>query len=140
MEQNKLELVKTAEIEATKDTLTELLRNGAKKLISQAVEAELNEMLSMYPEKLEDGRKSVVRNGYLPSRTIQTGIGDVSIKVPKVRDRSGKGIKFNSSLLPPYLKRTNGRVDTMAIFERYFYWRVSRSSIGVIRRSCKRIV
>lgn len=106
MEQNKLELVKTPEIEATKDTLTELLRNGAKKLISQAVEAELNEMLSMYPEKLEDGRKSVVRNGYLPSRTIQTGIGDVSIKVPKVRDRSGKGIKFNSSLLPPYLKRT----------------------------------
>jgi len=57
-------------------------------------------------EKLTDGRQAVVRNGYLPERTIQTGIGDVKIKVPKVRDRSEQGIKFNSSLLPPYLKRT----------------------------------
>lgn len=47
-----------------------------------------------------------MRNGYLPERTIQTGIGDVQIKVPKVRDRSGSGICFNSSLLPPYLKRS----------------------------------
>ena len=48
----------------------------------------------------------MVRNGYLPERTIQTGIGDVEVKVPKVRDRSSSGICFNSSLLPPYLKRT----------------------------------
>jgi len=56
-------------------------------------------------DRLPDGRLAVVRNGYLPERTIQTGIGDVEIKVPKVRDRSGRGVKFNSSLLPPYLKR-----------------------------------
>lgn len=55
--------------------------------------------------RLPDGRKAVVRNGYLPERTVQTGIGDVEIKVPKVRDRSGSGVRFNSSLLPPYLKR-----------------------------------
>ncbi|HHN6247716.1 TPA: IS256 family transposase, partial [Acinetobacter baumannii] len=54
---------------------------------------------------LPDGRKAVVRNGYLPERSIQTGIGDVDIKVPKVRDRSGSGIRFTSALLPPYLKR-----------------------------------
>jgi transposase-like protein len=42
----------------------------------------------------------------LPERTIQTGLGDIPVKVPKVRDRSGRGIKFNSSLIPPYLKRT----------------------------------
>jgi putative transposase len=42
----------------------------------------------------------------LPERPIQTGIGDVDVKVPKIRDRSGSGIKFNSSLIPPYLKRT----------------------------------
>ena len=53
----------------------------------------------------EQGRQVVVRNGYLPERTIQTGIGNVAVQVPKVRDRSGRGIKFNSRLLPPYLKR-----------------------------------
>jgi putative transposase len=89
------------------DPLTELLRNGARDLIKQAVEVELNAMLSEYEDlKLIDGRQAVVRNGYLPERTIQTGIGDVSIKVPKVRDRSGSGIQFNSHLLPPYLRRT----------------------------------
>lgn len=106
MQENKIELVKTPEEKGEKDTLTELLRNGAKELISRAVEAELEEMLLLHGDKLKDGRRSVVRNGYLPSRTIQTGIGDVAIKVPKIRDRGGQGIKFNSSLLPPYLKRT----------------------------------
>ena len=47
----------------------------------------------------------VVRNGYLPERTMTTGVGEVEIQVPKVRDRSGSGIKFTSALLPPYLKR-----------------------------------
>lgn len=47
-----------------------------------------------------------MRNGYLPERTIQTGLGDISVKVPKIRDRSKRGIKFNSELVPPYLKRT----------------------------------
>lgn len=89
------------------DPLTELLRNGARDLIRQAVEAELSAMLSEYEDlKLIDGRQAVVRNGYLPERTIQTGVGDVKIKVPKVRDRSGSGIHFQSHLLPPYLRRT----------------------------------
>jgi putative transposase len=88
------------------DPLSELLRNGAKELIAQAVEAELETLLDQHADVvLCDGRKAVVRNGYLPERTVQTGVGDVSIQVPKVRDRSGSGIKFNSSLLPPYLKR-----------------------------------
>ena len=89
------------------DALTELLRTGARELISQAVEAELETLLCNYQEVvLTDGRQAVVRNGYFPERTIQTGIGDVEVKVPKVRDRSGSGIKFTSALLPPYLKRT----------------------------------
>lgn len=54
----------------------------------------------------EQGRRAVVRNGYLPERTIVTGVGEVSVQVPKVRDRTRSGIKFNSSLLPPYLKRS----------------------------------
>lgn len=89
------------------DPLTEILRVGARALISQAVELELSSLLDQHRDKkLEDGRQAVVRNGYLPARTLQTGIGDVDIKVPKVRDRSKSGIRFNSSLLPPYLKRT----------------------------------
>ncbi|GAB2731509.1 MULTISPECIES: IS256 family transposase [Halomonas] len=88
------------------DPLHELLRKGARDLIAKAVEAELTTFLEQFADKtLEDGRRAVVRNGYLPERTVQTGIGDVSVQVPKVRDRSGSGVCFNSSLLPPYLKR-----------------------------------
>ena len=88
------------------DPLTEMLRRGARQLIAQAVEAELQVFLEHHINmKLEDGRKAVVRNGYLPTRSVQTGIDDVEIKVPKVRDRSGQGQVFNSALLPPYLKR-----------------------------------
>ena len=88
------------------DSLTEMLRRGARELIAHAVESELGHLLKNHAQnRLPDGRLAVVRNGYLPQRTIQTGIGDVEIKVPKVRDRSGSGIRFNSSLLPPYLKR-----------------------------------
>lgn len=102
----KLKVVSTPE-ELSSDPLTDLLRDGAKKLIGAAVEAELESMLQQYQHmKLSNGQQAVVRNGYLPSRTIQTGIGDVAIKVPKVRDRSSQGIKFNSNLLPPYLKRS----------------------------------
>jgi len=75
-------------------------------LLGKAIEAELAELLDQYSDLRVDGKQAVVRNGYLPERTVQTGLGDVPVKVPKVRDRSGSGIKFNSSLVPPYLKRT----------------------------------
>lgn len=89
------------------DPLTAVLRHGAKELIRKAVEAELSEMLASYSDvRLLDGRPAVVRNGYLPTREIQTGIGEVEVRVPKVRDRSGSGIHFSSQLLPPYLRRT----------------------------------
>ena len=88
------------------DPLHELIRQGARDLIARAVETELEGLLSQYADiKTADGRQAVVRNGYLPKRTIQTGVGDVEVQVPKVRDRSGAGIRFNSHLLPPYLKR-----------------------------------
>ena len=53
-----------------------------------------------------EGRQCVVRNGYLPGRKIMTGLGEVAIRVPKTRDRSGEGNCFRSALLPPYIKRT----------------------------------
>ena len=87
------------------DPLTDLLRNGAKELVSKAVEAELAELLSKFSALQIDGKKAIVRNGYLPQRQVQTGLGNVDVKIPKIRDRSGQGIKFNSKLIPPYLKR-----------------------------------
>jgi len=64
------------------------------------------ELLAQYAGQTVGGKRAVVRNGYLPERTPQTGLGDVPVKVPRVRDRSGQGVKFNSKLVPPYLKRT----------------------------------
>jgi transposase-like protein len=90
-----------------KDALTELVRDGARQIIAQAVEAELQAFLVQHQDlKDGDGRQAIVRNGYLPQRTIVTGVGAVEIEVPKVRDRTRSGIKFNSTLLPPYLKRS----------------------------------
>ncbi len=94
--------------ETFSDALSDLIRRGARQIIAQAVEAELQAFLEQYQDRRdEQGRQVVVRNGYLPERTITTGVGEVAIQVPKVRDRSGSGVKFNSMLLPPYLKRAS---------------------------------
>lgn len=107
MPESTLNVLSQPEIEKS-DPLHALLRTGARKLIAQAVEAELARFLDGFAgRRLEDGRRAVVRNGYLPKRTVQTGIGEVEIRVPKVRDRSGGGACFRSSLLPPYLKRAH---------------------------------
>ncbi len=75
------------------DTLTELLRQGAHQLIQQAVEAELEEFMEQFTGRLlEDGRAAVVRNGYHPNRDLQTGIGPVKVRIPKVRARDGKPV------------------------------------------------
>ena len=89
------------------DPLTSLLQQGARQLIAQAVEAELQAYLEQHRDLRHEGKAAIIRNGYLPEREIQTGIGSVPVKVPKVRDRSGDGNKFNSMLVPPYLKRTS---------------------------------
>jgi len=92
--------------EFSEDPLTELLRHGARQLIAEAVEAELQDLLQHYADlKNDKGHRQIVRNGYLPEREILTGIGPVNVKVPKIRDKSGQGIKFNSTLLPPYLRK-----------------------------------
>jgi transposase-like protein len=90
------------------DPLTEVLRSGARRLIEQAIEAELNTLLAVHSdEKAEDGRARLVRHGHLPERGVMTGIGSVPVKVPRVRDRgeTGEKIRFASSILPPYLRK-----------------------------------
>lgn len=99
--------------EENEDILTRMLRQGAQELISKAVQAELNHFLDQYQDVVDDqGRKSVVRNGYQPERKLMTGVGPVDIQVPKTRDKSGQGIHFRSELLPPYIKRTKS-IETL---------------------------
>ena len=92
------------------DPLTEVLRNGARALLAQAVEAEVAALLSCHADKLtDDGRQRLVRHGHLPEREIVTGIGPVAVRCPRVRDRSGTGeerIRFTSAILPPYARRS----------------------------------
>lgn len=93
--------------EAFTDTLTELLRQGAHQLIQQAVEAELSEFMEQFKDQmLEDGRAAVVRNGFHPERDLQTGIGPVKVKIPKVRAKDGEPVTFRSALVPPYVRKT----------------------------------
>jgi transposase-like protein len=89
------------------DPLTELLRTGAERLIYQTVEAELLELLAEHAERRTvDGAAGVVRNGYLPERELQTGIGPVTVRIPKVRAKTGKPVTFRSALVPPYVRKT----------------------------------
>jgi transposase-like protein len=89
------------------DALTELLRTGARALIQQAVEAELSGFLEQFSDRLlADGKAAVVRNGFQPERPIQTGIGPVTVKIPKVRSRDGNPVTFRSVLVPPYVRKT----------------------------------
>jgi transposase-like protein len=89
------------------DPLTELLRSGSEQLIYRAVEAELKELLSEYSDlRTEDGKSGVVRNGYHPERELQTGVGPVNVRIPKVRSRTGEAVTFRSALVPPYVRKT----------------------------------
>lgn len=91
------------------DPLMEIFRRGAREMLKAALEAEVEEFLVRFEGARDDaGKRTVTRNGYSPERTIQTGIGDIAVKAPRVADRRTKGarIKFTSSILPPYLKRT----------------------------------
>jgi putative transposase len=87
--------------------LEELVRRGARDVLQRAIEAEVEQLLEdMRSVTVMDGRQAVVRNGYLPAREVLTSVGSVPVQVPKVRDRSGAGVKFNSALVPPYVRRS----------------------------------
>ncbi|PND82914.1 IS256 family transposase, partial [Escherichia coli] len=76
-------------------SLDELVRRGARQVIQQVIELELATLLEQYANvRTLTGKKAVVRNGYLPERDVLTAAGPVAVKVPKVRDRSGTGVKF----------------------------------------------
>lgn len=93
------------------DPITDILRQGARKLLAVALEAEINAFVEQYSDLLDDeGKKRVTRNGYLPERDLQTGIGPVTVRAPRACDRKGENghnkIRFTSTILPVYLRKT----------------------------------
>src|SRR3984957_11868688 len=94
---------------ASQDVLTDLLRDGARRLLAQAIEAEVASWIDDHSHLVDDrGRRQVVRNGHLPGRALQTGIGAVEVQQPRVRDRRAADQRevFTSAILPPYLRKT----------------------------------
>ena len=97
--------------EAVRDVLTGILRDGAQKLLATAIEAEVDTYIEQHVGHRDaDGCRQVVRNGHKDARQIQTGIGLVTVRSPRVDDRrideNGKRIRFASKILPPYLRKT----------------------------------
>jgi putative transposase len=94
----------------TSDPLLAVLRDGAKRMLMQAIEAEVEAFLAAHAGLIDgQGRRRLVRNGRAPERRIQTGIGPLEIRRPKVRDRGAADaapIRFTSAVLPAYLRRT----------------------------------
>src|SRR5213082_4116152 len=103
-------VVKLIQPAAFSDPLTEVLRDGARALLAQAVEAEVAAFLSGHADRQTgDARQRLVRHGHRPERAIMTGLGPVAVRAPRVRDRTGAGasrIRFTSAILPPYARRS----------------------------------
>jgi putative transposase len=100
------------------DQLTEILRQGARTLLAQAVEAEVADFLAEHAGlRTEDGRQRLVRHGHLPEREVMTGIGAVAVRQPRVRDRGvgaddAERIRFTPAILPPYMRRSKS-IETL---------------------------
>ena len=100
--------------ESSEDALEELLREGARKMLNQAIQAEVALYLEARRELVDKvGRRQVVRNGTLPKREIQTPLGPVEVQQPRVRDRRAPEERetFRSSILPPFLRKTKSLED-----------------------------
>jgi len=97
---------------SVEDPLTEIARDGAKRMLAAALRAEADAFVAQYAEEtLPDGRQRVVRHGYGPERSIQTGIGALDVRRPKVRDRAAdvpteEKIRFSSAILPRWARRS----------------------------------
>lgn len=101
--------VRLVPLPEAQDVLTEVLRQGAQRLLAQAIEAEVADWIDQHRHCLDEhGHRQVVRNGRLPARTITTGVGAVAVQQPRVHDRraAGQREKFSSTILPPYLRKT----------------------------------
>lgn len=91
-------------------TLDDIVMEGARKMLQVALETEVELFVHEHEElRDEEGHQRIVRNGHLPGRTVLSGVGPLAIEQPRVRNRQESGeetIRFSSSILPPYLRRT----------------------------------
>jgi len=103
---NETNIIEFSGRDAICDPLTDILRDGAHQLIQSAVEAELATFLARFADqRTPAGHAAVVRNGHHPKRSIQTGIGPVTVRIPKVRSKTGDPVTFHSALVPPYVRK-----------------------------------
>ena len=96
---------------STNDVLSEILRDGAREMLGKAIEAEVADYLAAHAhERDADGHRLVVRNGHAVARELQTGLGAIPVKQPRVNDKrvddDGNRFRFTSHILPPYLRKT----------------------------------
>ena len=98
--------VKNPSENTARSILEEVLRDGAKRLLQEAIEYEVLEYVQKFKEmKDEMNNRLVTRNGHLPARDIQTGIGPINVRQPRVRDKRD-GEAFSSVVLPKYKRKT----------------------------------
>ncbi len=102
---NVINLPRPADAPASRSVLDELVREGARRMLQAAVEAEVEEWIQEHASAVDAaGRRQVVRNGYLPEREVLTGVGPLPVTKPRVRDKTGER-KFTSKILPSFLRR-----------------------------------
>lgn len=100
------EPVDTKKQEKQDSILEQIIKEGARKLLQAAIENEVAEYINMFSEiKDKNGRQMVVKNGFLPGRSLLTGIGPLPIKQPRIRDKGEGREVFTSAILPRYLRR-----------------------------------
>src|SRR6476660_2765500 len=101
--------VRIVPLPRSQDVLSDILRQGAQKMLGQAIEVEVQEWIDKRVQCLDErNRQQVVRNGFLPERTLLTGLGEIPVRQSRVRDRRSpeQREKFSSTILPPYLRKT----------------------------------
>jgi transposase-like protein len=108
---NNTEIIALRQPESVDDPLTEIARDGARRMLAAALRAEADAFVAQHAEEvLPDGRQRVVRHGYGPERSIQTGIGALYVRRPKVRDRAAgpadEKVRFSSAILPKWARRS----------------------------------
>ncbi|MFO0450114.1 MAG: hypothetical protein ACK52I_15890 [Pseudomonadota bacterium] len=93
----------------SRSALDAYVHEGAKRMLQRVLECEVEGFLAQYADKVDEhSRRQVVRNGYLPTRSIMTGVGPLEIEQPQVRDKSPRGderVVFTSAILPPICGR-----------------------------------
>jgi hypothetical protein len=90
--------------------LDEIAREGARRMLAQALEAEVADYIARNQECDEHGRALVVRNGKARPRKMTLGSGTIKVRAPRVDDRretdDGARRRFRSQILPPYMRRS----------------------------------